>query len=133
MSGIQTMTVKSGATLAPTGGTDLVFAPDGISIQNGVHLTVPAVASYKDRPVATVKYRAPALGADGEYTKDKKSVSFSVPRTLASGKVVYDVIRLERECHPETSAANALDMNIVAAQMLFDSEAASFWSAGSLS
>lgn len=133
MSGIQTMTLKSGATLAPTGGTDFVFAPDGISIQNGVHLTVPAVADYSARPVATVKYRAPVLGADGVYTKDKKSVSFSIPRTLASGKVVFDVLRIEREVHPETSAANALDMNVLGAQMLFDSEAATFWSAGSLS
>lgn len=133
MSGIQTMTVKTGATMAPTGGTDLVFAPDGISIQNGVHLTVPATAAYKDRQTATVKYRAPSLGSDGAYTKDKKSVSYSVPYTLASGKVVYNTIRIEREVHPEFSAAGALDLNVVGAQFLSDSEAATFWSAGSLS
>jgi transcriptional/translational regulatory protein YebC/TACO1 len=133
MSGIQTMTLKSGATLGTTGGTDYVFAPDGITIQNGVHLTVPAVANYAERPVATVKYRPPVLGADGGYTKDKKSVSFSIPRTLSNGKVVFDTLRIEREIHPETTAADALDMNVLGAQMLFDSEAATFWSAGSLS
>jgi hypothetical protein len=132
MSGIQTMTVKSGAVLAPTGGSDLVFAPDGQTIQNGVHLVVPAVTDYSIRPQATVKFRAPTIDANGVYSKDKKSISFSIPRKLVSGATVFDVIRIEREVHPETSAANALDMNIVAAQFLFDSEAASFWSAGSL-
>jgi hypothetical protein len=132
MSGIQTMTVKTGATMAPTGGTDLVFAPDGVSIQNGVHLTVPATAAYKDRQTATVKFRPPSLGSDGAYTKDKKSVSYSVPKTLASGVVVYNTIRIEREVHPEFTAAEALDLNVIGAQILCDSEAATFWSAGSL-
>lgn len=132
MSGIKTMTVKSGATMAPTGGTDLVFAPTGVTIQNGCELTVPAVTTYAARPKATVKYRPPVLLGDGTYQKDKKSFVYSVPRTLASGAIVYDVIRIEREVHPETSAANALDMNIIAAQALTDSEAANFWAAGSL-
>lgn len=132
MSGIKTMTVKSGATMAPTGGTDLVFAPDGITIQNGVHLTVPAVTSYASRPNATVKYKPVTINSDGSFSKDKKTVSYAVPMTTAAGTIVYNTIRIEREVHPEFSAANALDMNIVAAQILTDSEAANFWAAGSL-
>lgn len=133
MSGLSTMTVKSGATLAPTGGTDLVFAPDGETVQNGIHLVVPAVTDYAVRPQVYAKYRKPTVNSLGVYSKDKKSISYTVPRLIASGAVVFDVIRIEREVHPETSAANALDMNIVAAQMLFDSEAATFWSAGAIS
>lgn len=132
MSGIQTMTVKTGATMAPTGGTDLVFAPDGVTVQNGVHLNVPATTDYRVRQTATVKYRQPSLGSDGVYTKDKKSVSYSVPLVLASGKTVFNTIRIEREVHPEASAALALDLNVIGAQFLSDSEAASFWSAGAL-
>ena len=129
---IKTMTVKSGATLAPTGGTDLVFAPDGITIQNGVHLTVPAVSSYAARPNMTVKYKQPTLGPDAVWSKDKKSISYAVPYTLASGAISYQTIRIEREVHPEFPAASALDLNIVGAQILFDSEAANYWSSGSL-
>lgn len=129
---IKTMTVKTGATMAPTGGTDLVFASTGVTIQNGAQLTVPAVSSYASRPQATVKFRPPSLSGDGKYTKDKKSFSYSVPFTTAAGDLVYNVIRIEREVHPEFSAADALDLNIVAAQALTDSEAANFWASGSL-
>ena len=131
--GIKTMTVKSGATMAPTGGTDLVFADDGLTIQNGVHLVVPAVTDYKVRPQATVKYRQPAVGSDGLYSKDKKSISYSVPYVTASGKVVFNTIRVEREVHPEFSAAAALDLLIVGSQLLTDSDATAFWASGSLS
>jgi len=52
--------------------------------------------------------------------------------TLASGKVVNNVLRVEREVHPEYSAANATDLNKLAAQLLVDTDADNFWSAGSL-
>jgi hypothetical protein len=52
---------------------------------------------------------------------------------LASGKVVFNVIRIEREVHPEFSAANATDLNKVGAQLLFDTDMDNFWAAGSLS
>jgi hypothetical protein len=132
MSGLSTMTVKSGATMAPTGGTDLVFAPDGESVQNGVHLVVPAVTAYATRPGLYAKYRKPTVNANGVYSKDKKSISYTVPYVLADGTISFNVIRIEREVHPEFSAAAALDLNIVASQLLTDSESATFWSAGAL-
>lgn len=126
------MTFKTGATLAPTGGTDLVFAPDGLTIQNGLHMIVPATTDYRVRQQATLKYKAPSLGADGTFSKDKKSISYSVPIVLASGLVVFNVIRIEREVHPEMTAAAALDLNVIGAQMLFDSDMTAFWASGSL-
>lgn len=131
--GIRTMTISTGATIAPTGGSNMVFADDGTTVQNGVHLVVPATTDYRVRENATVKYRAPTLGTDGSYSKDKKSISFTVPIVLASGKIAFNVIRVEREVHPEFSAANAANLNVIAAQLLCDSEAANFWSTGSLS
>jgi len=132
MSGIKTMTIKSGATMAPTGGTDLVFASDGITVANGCSLTVPAVASLALRPKATVKYRPSVISSDGSFTKDKKSVSYAVPFTTSKGTISFRNIRVEREIHPEDTAANALDLNVIMAQILTDSEAANFWAAGSL-
>jgi hypothetical protein len=130
---LKNMVVKSGATLAPTGGSDLTFADDGVTVPNGVHLTVPAVSDYKVRPTATFRYRPPTLQTDGTYTRDKKSASFTVPMTRADGKTVNCVIRIEREVDPEMSAANALDLNVVAAQMLFDADVTNFWAVGSVS
>jgi hypothetical protein len=127
------MTLKTGGTSSVTGGTDMVFAPDGQTIQNGIHLVVPATADYRVREQATLKYRAPALDSNGEYTKDKKTMSITIPMVTAAGKVVFNVFRLEREVHPEFSAANALNLNQLAAQALYDTDLTSFWAAGSLS
>lgn len=131
--GIKTMSLLSGATLSATGGTALAFTDDGVAINGGVHLVVPATADYRVRESATVKYRAPVLQADGTYLRDKKSISFNVPQILANGKIVNNVIRVEREVHPELSAANATALNKIAAQLLFDTDLDNFWAAGSLS
>jgi len=131
--GLKNMSLLTGATISATGGTAQVFADNGVTIQNGVQLVVPATADYRVRQNATAKYRAPVLNTDGTYTRDKKSISYTVPQILASGKVVFNVIRVEREVHPEFSAASALELNKIGAQLLFDTDLDNFWTAGSLS
>lgn len=133
---VRNASILSGSTyVAPTGGTAFVFADDGVSIQNGVHLTVPATADYTVRESATLKYKPPSLQPDGTYTRDKKSISYNVPIKLAGDEVRVSncVIRIEREVHPEMSAAQALEINAKACQLLMDADFALFWSAGSLS
>jgi hypothetical protein len=130
---VRNMTLKTGGTNSVSGGSDLVFADDGTTIQNGVHISVPATADYRVRQNATLKYKAPTLLADGTYTRDKKEVSYTVPLVRADGKVVFNVIRISREVDPEMGAAAVLDLNTIAAQLLFDSDMTNFWAAGSLS
>lgn len=130
--GLKNMSLLTGATLAASAGTALVFADDGTTIVNGVHLVVPATADYRVRQSATAKYRAPKILPDGTYTRDSKSISYNVPLILATGKIVNNVIRVEREVHPELSAAAALDLNKILAQLMFDTDTDNFWSAGSL-
>lgn len=131
--GLKTMSLLSGATLSVAGGTAVAFSDDGVSVQNGVHLVVPGDSSYTTRRTATAKYRPPAVDSTGVYSKDKKTISIVKPMVLASGKVVHNVIRIEREVHPELSAADAADLNKIAAQLLFDTDLDAFWSSGSLS
>jgi len=131
--GLKTMSLLAGATLAATGGTAVAFADDGQSIQNGCHLIVPADADYQTRRSVTVKYRPPTLNAKtGAYGKDKKSMCYAQPVVLTDGSVVFNTIRIEREVHPSTSAANVLDFTKVGAQMLFDTDTDSFWATGSM-
>lgn len=130
--GLKNMSLLSGAAVAATGGTAFVFADDGVTIPNGVHLIVPATADYRVRESVTAKYRPPSLQSDGSYTRDKKSVSFTVPQLLASGKVVNNVIRIEREVHPELAAAAAVEINKKASQFLFDADTDAFWATGSV-
>jgi len=132
--GLKSMSLLAGATVSSTGGTALVFAEDGVTIPNGVHLMVPADADYQTRRQVTVKNRPPTLNATtGVYGKDKKSISLALPQTLADGKVVFNTIRIEREVHPLLAAASALELNKLGAQLLSDSDTVDFWANGSLS
>lgn len=131
---LKNMSLQTGATVSATGGTALVFADDGITIANGLHLMVPADADYQTRRTVTVKYRAPAINAQtGAYGKDKKSICLAQPMVLTDGTVVFNTIRLEREVHPSLSAAAALDLCVLGAQLLTDADATSFWANGSMS
>lgn len=132
--GLKNLSLLAAATVSATGGSALVFADDGITIQNGVHLVVPADSDYQTRRSITAKVRQPTLDArTGVYGKDKKSLCLAKPVVLTSGQVVFNTIRVEREVHPTLSAADALELNKLGAQLLIDSDTDAFWSAGSTS
>lgn len=131
--GLKNMSLQSGATSSVSGGSAQVFADDGVTIQNGLHLIVPADTDYQTRRSATIKYRPPTVDPKtGSYSKDKKSISYTLPQVLTNGTVVFNVIRIEREVHPSLSAANAAELNNIAAQLLYDSDTSAFWASGSL-
>lgn len=131
---LKTMTLLTGATVAASGGTPVVLSDDGVTIPNGVHLIFPSDPDYQTRRQITVKYRQPTIDAKTSvYSKDKKSMCLALPIVLADGRVVFNTIRVEREVHPSLTAAQALELSLLGAQMLIDSEAAAFWANGSLS
>lgn len=132
--GLKNMSLLAGGSVSTTGGTAQVFADDGQTIANGLHLIVPADTDYQTRRGATIKYRPPTLDAKtGSYGKDKKSISYACPQVLTDGRVVFNTIRIEREVHPSLSAAAAAELNVIGAQLLSDSDVTSFWATGSLS
>jgi len=132
--GLKTMSLLANGTITPSGGTALAFSDDGVSIQNGLHLIVPADADYQTRRQVTVKYRQPSLDPKTNvYSKDKKSICLALPMVLSTGSVVFNTIRIEREVHPSLSAANALELNNLGAQLLVDNDVVAFWANGSLS
>lgn len=132
--GLKSMSLLASATVAASGGSALVFADDGVTIQNGVHLIVPADTDYQTRRSVTAKVKQPTIDVrTNAYGKDKKSISLTLPQVLADGRVVFNVIRIEREVHPSLSAANAEELNKLAAQLLTDADTANFWATGSLS
>lgn len=132
--GLKNMSLLAASSVAASGGTALVFADDGVTIQNGLHLIIPADADYQTRRQATVKYKAPTLDVKtGVYGKDKKSISLTLPIVLSDGRVVFNVVRVEREVHPTLSAEDAAELNKLAAQLLVDADTDAFWATGSLS
>lgn len=129
---VNNLSLMSGATgITVTGGASTNFVADGVLIPSGVHVSVPADADFRTRRGMIFKAKMPTL-VNGEYSKAKLSAIYVKPQILASGKVVFNLIRIEREIHPEADAATSTEFNLIGAQMLCDSEAANFWAAGSL-
>lgn len=130
---LSSLIVKRGATaMTPTAGTDVTFTPDGVVVTRGVHVADASEADFRIRQSMMFQNRNPALNSDGTYTKDKKVCTITKPKILATGKVVFNVLRIEREIHPESTAAEALDFNMLGAQVLSDSDVTAFWASGSL-
>lgn len=130
---LKNMSILDGATIAASAGTALVFADDGVTIANGVHLIVPADADYQTRRSLTVKYRPSTIDPKtNSYGKDKKSMTLAEPVVLTDGRVVFNTLRIEREMHPSVSAANCVNFNKIGAQLLTDTDTDSFWANGSL-
>lgn len=131
---LQNAVVKAGATgLTVVGGSDQTFGPDGVTVTGGVHVADVNQTDFRIRTNMTIKNRIPTLSSvDGTYSKDKKSIVIAKPKILASGKVTFNLIRIEREVHPESTAAEALELNMLGGQALSDADFLAFWTAGSL-
>lgn len=130
---LQNCTVMSGATgLTVVGGSAETFTPDGLTVASGIHIADAAQPDFRIRKNMTAKNRPPVLNSDGTYTKDKKSITIVAPKLLASGKTQFNLIRIEREIHPESTAAEAKELNMLGGQALSDTDFDAFWTAGSL-
>lgn len=119
-------------TNSATGGTSITYSTGPRVIPGGVQCQNNAVTDFRVRPTFVARYREPKLLVDGTWTKGKWSITFTIPKLLASGKTVLNIFRLEREVHPESTAAEALELNIQAAQFCFDTDFTAFWASGSL-
>lgn len=132
--GLKSMSLQAAATITASDGTALAFTDDGVSIQNGLHLIVPADTDYQTRRQVTVKYRPPALDSKtGVYGKDKKSISMAFPVDVHEGRIIFNTIRIEREVHPSYGSNEVAEMNKLGAQLLVALDTENFWANGSLS
>lgn len=130
---VQSAVVKSGATaMTPTGGSDLTLTPTGLTVANGIQIANAAQTDFRIRQNCVLKVKQPTINGLGVYSKDKKSVTFVAPKILASGSTVFNLIRIEREVHPESTAAEMTELNMIGAQLLSDSDFTNFWQGGSL-
>lgn len=126
--------VKKDATgITVTAGTDQTFVSDGAKIDSGLHLVDSAQADYRIRRSVTAKVKQPTYNAQtGKFSKDRKGLTLVSPKILTDGTIAYNLIRIEREVHPECTAAEILDLNRVGAQLVCDADFDTFWAVGSL-
>lgn len=130
---VDNLALNEGGTFnAPTGGSTTTFNPNGETVANGVVSHNDSEADFYAREKLYAVTRQPAVGSDGEYTKMKNSLRIVRPSTLASGKVVYNLIRIELEVHPEDGSAEAQNLISLGTSALNSADAEDFFLFGSL-
>lgn len=130
---VSDMTLKTGATHNVTGGSDNVFKPDGLTIQNGVHVVCVSDSDQLTRKTLTAKVKPSVVDAKtGKMSKDRKSILVVQPIQLSTGEVVYPLLRIEREAHPAMSDEQVNSFNELGSQILVGTACSSFWTTGQI-
>jgi RNA-binding protein YlmH len=130
---ISGLTIKQDATsLTVVGGTDISYTEDGVEVTNGKHVSDVSEADFTIRPNITVRNRNPSLLASGQYSKAKRSITIVIPKKLADDSTSFNLVRMEIEIHPESTAAEVLDLVLQAAQLLSQTDTENFINYGSI-
>lgn len=133
--GVQNATLLVGATVSATGGTSTAFVPNGASVNNGVQVVDSTNTNAVTRASMTFKTIKQAVldMVTGLFTgKTKRQAQLVRPKVLANGRVVFPLVRIELEVHPENTDAEITALMAEGAQMLTDSDFTSFWKLGNL-
>lgn len=125
--------IKLGSTaITMTGGTDNTFTPDGDIVSGGIHVAAAGQTSFITRDHILFKNRNARLQGDGTYTKSNRESVFVSPIVLASGKTAFNRGKLVLEIHPESTAAEILDICMVMAQVAAGASTIEFQKTGNL-
>lgn len=127
--GISVLKAATGITI--TGGSASVWESDGAKIDNGIHIVDTSESNFIVRKHATFKSRSPVL-ANGLYSKGKRDVTIVAPKILLDGSVSFPLYRGSFEFHPEMTAAERLELKMLAVQSIMDSETDNFYTFGSV-
>lgn len=126
------ITLKDGGTTTTAGGADQTFDRTNLPVNNGYEYADVAEADFFARQKVILSSRQPQLQGDGSWSKQKSSLRFVMPITLADGSISYNVARVEIEAHPESSAANLAEMREMAGQMAIGAGFDDLYTAGTL-
>lgn len=132
--GLNGAIIKSGASgFTVTAGTDLTFQLVGTPIPGGAKYVATADSDFRTQRSFTVRGKDPVSGGGLNYSKDKKSIVFQAPKLVSNNTAIANnLVRLERECHPESTAAEKLELLYMIAQMAFDTDFQQWWVNGSI-
>lgn len=118
---------KTGATWAPTGGSDLTLVADGRTMANGISTVVAADSNLLTRRSLVWTASMPALPANANaFAKLGRNVlKMYIPFIAADGKLYTQSVRVETAFHAEYSGKNTAIADIAA--LVSDSDFTSFW------
>jgi hypothetical protein len=129
---IDGISLTEGATYTPAGGSTITFDSSGEEVANGICCINVAESDYYAQEKLYAVSRQPAVGSDGEFTKRKVSLRIVRPSTLTSGKIVYNLIRIEVEVHPEDGVTESDNLRSLGMSALNSSSLDNFFDAGSI-
>lgn len=130
---INGITFKKAATgVTVVGGVDAVYTDDGLEVKNGIHVVDSTAINFITRAHGTFKNKPAQLQPDGTYSKGKRDFNITTPIILASGAVSFPVFRGNMELHPEMSAAQILELKMLACQSIMDAELDAYFAFGSI-
>lgn len=115
-----------------TGGTAMSLTDDGQDVKNGIHVADAGEPNFLVRTNLTLRTRNPQRQSDGTYSKAKRFATVVVPKVITSGDVVYNLVRIEVEAHPETTDAELTNLHMLGAQIFTDADLEAFLKTGSL-
>jgi len=126
---LQSASIKSGATWAPTGGSDLVFAADGRAITDGVRVVVVSDSDLLLRRslVAKSQLPGPAPKAGAPARLGRNQMTYFVPFKAADGLIYNQSIGIVMNLHAEYSLASRTALKADAAALLASASFADFW------
>lgn len=121
--------IKSGATWAPTGGTDLTFVPDGRQISDGLSLVVAADAVLTTRRTLLARAVLPTVPAKvGDFARlGRSTLTYRIPFIAGDGKLYAQSIKLEAAFHSEYNSALKNTALADSAAFFADSDFTAFW------
>lgn len=134
--GLQNATLLVGGTVSATGGTSTAFAPNGASVVGGIQIVDTTNSNAVTRASATfrtIKQATLDLVTGLFSGKVKRQAQLVRPKVLASGRVVFPLVRIEVEFSPENTDAEISALLTEGAQLLIDADFTSFWKIGNIS
>lgn len=130
---INGISLQKGATgITVTAGTATTYTDDGLDVKGGIHVVDSSATNFITRPHMTFKNKPAALQSNGTWSKGKRDFNVTTPIVLASGAVAFPVFRGTVELHPEMTAAQILELRMLACQMIMDSELSDYFAYGSI-
>lgn len=124
----------SATSLSVTGGTAQVFTPDGVTVNNGVHVAANAVTDFRVRPHATFVNKVPQRKPDGSWTMGTRTIKSTEPwLDPTTGIVHYVSCDTTIRYSPLIPAATVKNARYKHLQLGFDSDTENFNANGDLS
>lgn len=133
--GLQNATILVGATVAASGGTSTAFVSNGAEVKGGIQIVDSTNTNAVTRAsitARTIKQAALDLASGLFSGKIKRQAQLVRPKVLASGRVVFPLIRIEVEFSPDNTDAEISALLSEGSQLLIDADFLSFWKIGSL-